>query len=165
MRRLLWIVPVVVAGFVVVVLWPRPQTPTAGPDPIRKNDSTKVSGYKAGYRNDQFKAEPTSVQVKTDETPLVAAVTEMLDQDKLFQKKVKLLNATLQGNTATLSFSKELRGGYSTDEEEALLKTLLTTCGQFPRIAKVRILVEGQPVDTLSSVDLSEPLDVIRPER
>lgn len=159
MKRLLWIVPVLVGAFAVFALWPRDG---GGPDPSRPTRDS-VGAYKAEYKDDKLEPARTEVKVKKTETPLRAAVTEMLNQDKLFSSRVRLLHASIRSRTAVLDFSKELRSGFSTDEEEAFLTTLLTTAGQFPSIDDVQILIEGQKVESLSSAEISDPLPVIRP--
>lgn len=147
-------------------LMPTPKHPTkpenGSQTSKRQDDDSRVNVFKPSYRDDKMVLEPEPVRVPAGRTKLFAAVSELIRDEKLFPKGVKLLGAEVKGKTAELNFSEELRAGYSTDEEEALLKSLSATVGQFPEVENLRILVAGSAVETLGNVDLSDPLPVTR---
>jgi spore germination protein GerM len=64
----------------------------------------------------------------------------------------------------TLNFTEHLRSDHpgGSEAENATLRTLVTTLGvNFPGVDRVRILVEGEAVQTLAGhADLSRPLEV-----
>ncbi|MEP0766004.1 MAG: GerMN domain-containing protein [Fimbriimonadia bacterium] len=140
-----------------------PGEPQNGRDAMHGQDEAgRVNVFKPSYKDDRMVLEPKSISVPPGRTKLFAAVSELIRDERLFPKGVKLLGAEVKGKTAELNFSEELRAGYSTDEEEALLKSLSATVGQFLEVENMRILVAGSPVDTLGNVDLSDPVPVTR---
>jgi spore germination protein GerM len=56
----------------------------------------------------------------------------------------KVLNIWLQDGIAYLSFSRELEEGGGTREMEERLAQIVFTATQFPRVSKVRFLIEGK---------------------
>ncbi len=48
-------------------------------------------------------------------------------------------------------------------EEGYLIKAIQMALGQFKDIDKFQIIVDGKAVDSLGNIDLSKPVDVIRP--
>jgi len=69
----------------------------------------------------------------------------------------------LQGHVAKVDFNSAIQKGYGTIEEGYLIKALQMALGQFPEISKFQIVVEGKAIDSLGNIDLSAPIDVIRP--
>ncbi len=165
MKRVFAVVVVLllVAGGVVYFLWPRSSGSNQGAatpsGSINQRDTVTI--YHPTYKNDQIGFEKNPIKV-ADGNPIATAINGMLREPKLFPAGVQLLDSKVEGDTVTLDFSKELRAGYSTDEEEAVLKSISTSMGQFKELNKVRIFVEGKPIDTLGNIDLSEPMEVER---
>ena len=74
----------------------------------------------------------------------------------------KLLDARKEGSTLVVSFSGELvKGQYlGSDQEIALVYSIVNTMAQLPGIESVRILIEGHTVESLADhVDLTAPLE------
>lgn len=67
---------------------------------------------------------------------------------------------------ATVDFTREFQTNFhGGDTQEAqTINSILRTLGQFSSIDRVQIWVEGKPIDALSQLPISGPLDVIRPE-
>ena len=124
----------------------------------------KVWVFAPRFEGEALKFEATEVEVPSDQEPAVFAVNEFLRASKIADDAARLLSVDLQDNVATLSFNEAFRGGYGTDDEHTLLDGLRTTLGQFEAIEKIKILIDGQSVESLGSVELSE-LDVIRPAK
>ncbi|GMV37889.1 MAG: hypothetical protein AMXMBFR61_23970 [Fimbriimonadales bacterium] len=169
MRGVLVLILILAVAMIAVLaylsLMPGPKKNTLsanGPGRVEKQEDARVNVFKPSYEDDKMVLEARRINVPPGRTKLFAAVSELVRDEKLFPKGVRLLSAEVKGKTAELNFSAELRAGYSTDEEEALLKSLSATVGQFPDVENMRILIDGSPVDTLGSVDLSEPVPVTR---
>ena len=76
--------------------------------------------------------------------------------------QTKLLGFRAESGTATVDFSRELIEGQAGGSSGELMTvaSVVTTLVQFPGIEKVRFLVEGKAVDTLSGhLDLSKPIE------
>ena len=87
--------------------------------------------------------------------------TKEKGQTNVFPKKAKLLGVTVKDGVATVDFSKELQLNFSggSTGEEMLIGSIVNTLTDFPEIQKVRILIDGASVETLSGhMDLSDPL-------
>lgn len=72
-----------------------------------------------------------------------------------------LLEAKQEGEVLVLNFSRELaRGQYlGSNEEIALVYSIVNTLAQLPDVESVRILIEGDTVESLADhVDLTAPL-------
>lgn len=67
---------------------------------------------------------------------------------------------------ATVDLSGEFQTHFhgSETEEAQTINSILRTLGQFASIERVQFLVDGKPIDALSQLPLSGPLDVIRPD-
>lgn len=89
------------------------------------------------------------------------AGTKEKDQTNVIPKKAKLRSVSVKDGIATADFSKELQQNFSggSTGEEMLVGSIVNTLTEFPEVQKVRILIDGAPVETLSGhMDLSEPL-------
>ena len=87
--------------------------------------------------------------------------TKEKGQTNVIPKKAKLRGVTVKNGVATVDFSKELQQNFSggSTGEEMLIGSIVNTLTDFPEVEKVRILIDGAPVETLSGhMDLSEPL-------
>lgn len=126
--------------------------------------SGKVFVFTPRYEGSELKFDSAEVDVPGDQEPAVFAVNEFLRASKIPDEAARLLSIDLQDNVATLSFNEAFAGGYGSDDEHTLLDGLRTTLGQFEPIEKFRILIDGQAIESLGNVELSE-LDVIRPSK
>ncbi|EKU71822.1 GerMN domain-containing protein [Selenomonas sp. F0473] len=87
--------------------------------------------------------------------------TKEKGQTNVIPKKTKMHSITVKDGVATVDFSKELRQNFSggSTGEEMLVGSIVDTLTEFPEVEKVRILIDGAQVETLSGhMDLSEPL-------
>jgi len=87
--------------------------------------------------------------------------TKEKGQTAVIPKKTKLHSVTVTDGTATVDFSKELQQNFSggSTGEEMLVGSIVDTLTEFPEVEKVRILIDGAKVETLSGhMDLSEPI-------
>lgn len=67
---------------------------------------------------------------------------------------------------ATVDFNQDFQTNFhgSDTQEAQVVNSILRTLGQFSDIDRVQILVEGKPIEALSQLPISGPLDVIRPD-
>ncbi len=83
------------------------------------------------------------------------------DQIRIIPEKTKLRGLKVENGTAQVNLSqdvvKDFVGGST--GEEMLVGSIVNTLTEFSEIKRVRILVEGHKIDTLSGhMDLSEPV-------
>ncbi len=78
----------------------------------------------------------------------------------IFPKGVVVRGVKVDGNLATVDFSKELTSKFvgGSTGEQMLVSALVNTMTEFPEIERVLITVEGQRIETISGhLDTSEP--------
>lgn len=78
-------------------------------------------------------------------------------------KGTKALSVKIEGDLATVDFSKEFRENFSggTTEEGQTINAVTHTLAQFEGVAKIQILVDGQKIESLGGgQELLEPLPV-----
>ena len=78
----------------------------------------------------------------------------------IFPKGVKVLGVKVEGNLATVDFSKELTHKFigGSTGEQMLVSALVNTMTEFPEIERVLITVEGERIETIAGhLDTSEP--------
>lgn len=80
---------------------------------------------------------------------------------EVFPKTARVLGVTVSGNIATVNFGKSLQTDFTggSTGEEMLIGSVVNTLTEFPEIKKVKILIDGKEVETLSGhLDLTQPL-------
>jgi len=93
--------------------------------------------------------------------PEVFLVNETLTSLQI--EGARALGVEVKNGTAMVSFNPGIEKGYGSIEEGYLIKALSMALGQFPNIDKYQVVVEGRTVDSLGNIDLTTPVDVIRP--
>lgn len=109
--------------------------------------------------------EPRPLSVKASPNPYADAIEYLLKNASGFPKNTRLLSAKREGNTLVLDFSKEFVEGFEggSDDEAAVINALARTAGSFPDVERIRLLVEGKPIESLGGhIDTSEPIAVVR---
>lgn len=114
------------------------------------------------FVNGELKFKETRQTVAPGEAPEVFAVNAFLKETGFVPPKAKAVSVTVERGLATVTFTPEFQTTYGTEDEQTLVNGILKALGQFKNIDKVSMRVGGQPLDTLGSIDLSEPQDVIR---
>jgi len=135
--------------------------PPVQPAQTPKNPYVLVFQPHMGMDGISFTNLPESPPDGTD--PKMFAVNEFLKVSKVPPVDAKVIGIDLQNKVAILGFNKAFKHTYGTFDEKTLLDGLAITLGQFKDIDKYTIEVDGQPLDTLGSVSLSDPIPVIRP--
>jgi len=108
----------------------------------------------------QFKSRIATVPKDTD--PALFALTEFFRDTKIADEKARLLNVDVKEGLAALSFNSAFGPTFGAEDEHVLIEGMRRELGQFPKIDKFEIYIDGTRVDTLGNVDLSEPIDVVR---
>lgn len=96
--------------------------------------------------------------------PIHAALARLVAEVPQFPRGTTVKHVQLERGTATVDFSNEILAGMGADEEQAVLMSLRKTAGQFATVSRLRVLVEGEPVESLGGhVEIgSESLPVER---
>lgn len=137
-----------------------PETKPLVQVPQRKTDQAKV--YNPSYDRGDLKLKPTLVKVDEKQDPRVFVVNEFLAHLKMVPSGAKLKTCRIESGIATLDFAAPFETSYGTEDEQTVLKGILTTMGQFEDVKQVRFTVEGRTLESLGNVDLTAPQDVIR---
>ena len=135
---------------------PVPSTPAV-------SGQTEVKLYFPNEAGDSLGSVKVSVPVDDKYT---AAAKELVAGTKepgltaIFPKGVKVLGVKVEGNLATVDFSKELTHKFigGSTGEQMLVSALVNTMTEFPEIERVLITVEGERIETIAGhLDTSEP--------
>jgi len=143
---------------------PPVQTPS---QPSKPADTHDRSIYFIGANNNLVEVNRT---FKVSETTLRNSINALLDGpapdeimrgiDSFIPEGSRLLNASVEGSTAKLSFNQEFRYNPRGREGCALqIKQIVWTATEFSNIQNVQFLIEGERVDFLSEgVRISDPI-------
>ncbi len=71
-------------------------------------------------------------------------------------------SVTVANGIATVDFNRELQAGMSSMDEGTIVNGVLAALGTFKEIEAVQFTVEGEPIESLGHIDLTEPQPVIR---
>ncbi len=106
------------------------------------------------------------VDDKTDKyTAAVEALLDEPDEDNLtriFPKNAAIHSVTVANGTATVDLDGGITKGFvgGSTGEEFLIGSVVDTLTNFPEVTRVKFLVDGQDIETLSGhMDLSTPLE------
>ncbi|MBS1719189.1 MAG: GerMN domain-containing protein [Armatimonadetes bacterium] len=92
----------------------------------------------------------------------LSAVNEFLSSSNIVPKGAKAMSISMRDRTAVIEFNEAFNKTYGTIDEQTILTGLRMALGQFDDVDKILLMVSGKPLDSLGSVDTTEPLDVIR---
>jgi spore germination protein GerM len=143
-------------------------TPTPEPGAEEVKAKPRVTYFKVIDSPDGPVLHPETRELEgetlTDEARLQAAILSMTEGEApILPKGTKLRRLKIDGTTALLDLSKELKENFSGGDkaEQLLINALTATAGQLPGIEKVQIFIEGLAVETLGGTQsLLEPLAV-----
>lgn len=130
------------------------------PMPARQPKKIVVLTPERGSLEPKFHRESKSVP--DGEDAWLMATNGFLENSGIVPPDARAVSTRLEDRTLVIDFTASFRKSYGSADESAILKGLQLSIGQFPEIDKIRLTVEGKPLDTLGNVDLSEPIDVMR---
>jgi germination protein M len=142
-----------------------PPAPTPQTTPPKKGVVYVPSGGQSG--GDQNDLVPISISFDNPDQPALSSIKYLINTpNSPIPNGTKVKRVKIVDGLATVDFSHEFRDNFhgGGTEEAQTINSVLKTLGQFPDIQQVQILVEGKPIDALSNLEISKPLDVIRPE-
>jgi spore germination protein GerM len=128
----------------------------------------KVTIYHVEVEKNKAVLHPSSVSIPPEENPMESALKMLFKQgDKPsaanpIPEGTRLLALRVKGNLATLDLNRKFQENFQggAEGEGLTLGAICRTLAQFPGIKRVQILIEGEKIDTLGNIDLSQPLDV-----
>lgn len=124
----------------------------------------EVKTYTPHYEGNDLKLHPGITKPAPDQDARVFAVNEYLTGLKVVPKAARATKCEIKDGVATIDFTPEFETTYGTEDEQTILKGLLTTMAQFKGVEKVRFTVQGHTLETLGNVDLTEPQPVMQEE-
>ena len=141
------------------------------PAPMKDGKSAQAVNVKVYYPDDSgMKLVEVDREVlvsdKTDK--YTAAVETLLEEPKetnltkIFPKNAAIRSVTVDGGLATVDFDGSLTKNFvgGSTGEELLIGSVVDTLTNFPEVKRVKFLVDGQEIETLSGhMDLSTPLE------
>jgi hypothetical protein len=98
------------------------------------------------------------------EDPKLFAVNAFLKASDIVPEGAEALGVDMRDGIAIIGFNKAFDQTYGSFDEKKLVDGLAATLGQFPEVKSYEMQIEGKPVTTLGSADLSEAILVTRPE-
>ena len=110
---------------------------------------------------------PKAVTWTDVQSPARAAVNALIETgNSPLPSGTKLRGIKIVDGLATVDFTQDFQTNFhgGETEEAQTVNSILRTLGQFSDIDRVQILVEGKPIEALSQLPISGPLDVIRPD-
>ncbi|MCW5939148.1 MAG: GerMN domain-containing protein [Fimbriimonadaceae bacterium] len=123
----------------------------------------KVTVYKPRYDGDKLVFDKSQAKAAPKEDPKVFALNEFLKGLPMVPKGARAKSVKVANGVATVDFTTEFETFYGTEDEQTVLKGILTTLGQFEDVDKAVFTVEGKPLESIGNVDLGEPQQVMRP--
>jgi hypothetical protein len=122
---------------------------------------TQVHVFKPSFEGGRLSFSEDRSVTTGDVDPMVYALNQFL-QASAVAPGAKALSVTVSGGVASADFNDAFQREYGTEDEQTLLQGIQRTMGQFHDVRAVQILVAGERIDTIGSVDLTAPLPVIR---
>ncbi len=127
--------------------------PTDPVDPAPLKEQVSVQSIKQTETGYELSG---SVKVSAKE-PELGALNAMLET--LGYKEFNFVDFQVsEDGLATLDVSSGIRSGFSSGEESDFVKALQVCLGQFPKVKSVVLKVDGEKLDTLGHLELSEPI-------
>jgi hypothetical protein len=134
---------------------PASQTTTEKPLP-----AGTVNAPTARYQGDDLVFDQKPVRPQAGQDRMVFAVNQYLAGLSFVGKEARVTSIKIKDRIATLDFSEAIYGGYGSEDEQTLVKGILETMSQFENVGWVKFTVEGQTLDSLGHLDLSDPQPV-----
>jgi len=142
-----------------------PPQPISKPNPAQQQQpkvATKITVYLPSLVGDDIKLTGQPESIPEGQDPIVFAINSFLRQTHIVDPQARLLSAQVRDGVAILDFNPAFRATYGSFDERSILYSVGAILGQIQNIDSFTFHVEGQPLESIGSVDLSDPLPVIR---
>ncbi len=126
----------------------------------KPTENTKVTIATPRYDGSELKVDKHERVLAKGEDPYLIAINESIKTIKAVPESARAFSAKLAGDTLSVEFTPEMDKTYGTEDESALVNTLIASCEQFPTVKKLKLLVNGKSIETFGNVSLSEGLDI-----
>lgn len=131
---------------------------------VEQTQSGEVKVYTPRYERGNLKLDPGIAKPAATEDSRVFAVNQYLSGISVVPKAARAVKCEISGGVATLDFTPEFETSYGTEDEQTILKGLLTVMAQFKGVEKVKFTVQGRTLESIGNVDLTEPQPVLQEE-
>lgn len=128
-----------------------------------KRDKGEILVFVPQMGKDGISFTTQSVPYPDGTDKLTYSVNQFLKVANITSPNVQCLGVDLHEGLATIGLSPDFKASYGAFDEKILIDGFAATLGQYKRIKFYNIEVNGKPLTTLGSVDLSQPVPVIRP--
>lgn len=128
----------------------------------KEQQGSKVTELTPKYDEGGLKFDRKEGSVPAGGDAKVQVVNDYLDKIPAVPKEAQLIDVKMEGTTAVLNFNDAFRSGYGTEDEQIIVKGILTALAQFPEVQTALFKINGQPLDSLGNIDLSEPQSVMK---
>lgn len=128
------------------------------------SEREQVSGLTPKFVGDDLTFSVDKLTPPAGVDPKVWVVNEYLKTLDSVPSDAKVLNCTVDDSTrtATVDFNAAIQSGYGTTDEMTLINGVLTVLGQFENVKAVKFTVEGQSIETLGNIDLTQPQPTLK---
>ncbi len=139
-------------------------SPRQIPEELTKNQEKprQVTQLTPKYDTGNLTFEESQAVAPAGADPMIQVVNDYLARIPAVPKEAKLLDVKMDGPTAVLNFNSAFRAGYGTEDEQIIVQGILTSLAQFSEVQNVLFKIEGQPLESIGNIDLSEPQPVTR---
>lgn len=129
---------------------------------VRRDDGQErqVRVVSPSYEGSALKLDSKSERVPAGADEILFAVNRFLEEAKVSPSQAKAQGAKLDGDLLTLDFNKPFDKRYGTEDEQTLVKGILAAASQFEGVKRVKLTVEGEALESLGNIDLTEPQPV-----
>ncbi len=150
---------------------PEPSTKPAEKKPVANEKKEQSMNVKVYYPDDSgMRLVEVEREIIVDESTdkYTAALETLMDDPdeenltKIFPKNAEIRGVTVKDGLATVDFDGNISKGFvgGSTGEEFLIGSIVDTLTNFPEVKRVKFLVDGKEIETLSGhMDLSTPLE------
>lgn len=111
--------------------------------------------------NLQYDQEDRNVDEKVG--AIRTAINGFLRSENVAPKEAELVKANVKDGLLTLEFNEAFDTTYGTEDERTIVDGILRTAGQWKAVKQVKFTIMGRDLETLGSIELIDPLPVLRP--
>lgn len=144
--------------------------PVSQPQPTANSKSAAIAPRSAGQTYYAYLPKMTKAGIVFDQIelksqssadPMADAMNEFLADTHIAPPDARCVSTEIKDGVATVNFNEAFRQTYGSFDEKLLLDGIRRNASQFEKVGSIVIEVNGQPLDTLGSGDLSKPLPTL----